>query len=177
MTRMTKILTAALMSTSLVAAPALAGSLSVDTGASIGAKSGSSGGSAGTSIGIGADTTDGGAKLGLNTAANATTGTQAGASQGEILSAISANAGAASEIQTITDARALTVVNVGSTADASLAEIDQAVKENQAAILALRTSIQANADVWNKLEAKGVQLASVVAAKTSTDDSLTVFVR
>ncbi|MGJ8571871.1 MAG: hypothetical protein ACSHXI_14340 [Hoeflea sp.] len=160
MKRMTKILTAALMTSTFAAAPAVAGSSSADAGVS-----------------IGAETSGGNATLGLNAAADTTSRAGTSAAQDEVILAIRANADAASKISTMTDASAVTVVNVGSTADVSAEEIDQAVSQNEATISDLRTSLQANAGVYNKLEAEGVNLSSVVAAKTAADGSLTVYVR
>jgi hypothetical protein len=181
MKRMTKILTAALMTSTFAAAPAVAGSIGADAGVSIGADSASSAGatsgSAGASVGIGADTSGGNATLGLNAAADTTSRAATNATQDEVISAIGANTDAASKVSTMTDASAVTVVNVGSTADVSAEEINQAVSQNEAAISDLRTSLQANAGIYKKLEAEGVNLSSVVAAKTAADGSLTVYVR
>ncbi|WP_210205805.1 hypothetical protein [Hoeflea marina] len=169
MKRMTKILTVALMSSSFAAAPALAGSLDAD--AKAGVNSGSTNAAAGTTL----DTTASGAgDLGLSTSTNVAA--QAGASADEIVALINADTDAASDIGSVTGANDVTVVSVDAEADGSQS-IDKAVNANQASISELRQSIQANADVSGKLEAEGVDVASVIAAQTGADGSLTVYVR
>ncbi|MCY0094054.1 hypothetical protein [Hoeflea ulvae] len=173
MKRMTKILTAALMTSSFAAAPALAGSVGADAGASIGMKNGTStattSGSAGTSV------TD--PALGVNAAAETTSRDGADASKAEILAAIGDNTNAASDISAVTDASDVNIVELGSAAEVSAEDIDQAVSQNEDAVSKLRTSLQANSGVWNKLESEGVELSSVVAAKTDAEGSVTVYVR
>lgn len=184
MKRTMKILTAALMTSSFAAAPALAGSVGADAGANLGASSGSSAavisGSAGASAGTGIDADSGNAKLGVNTTLDTNSRADADIRESDVLSAISANGKVASDVSTMSEAKDVTVIELGSadvSADVSADKIDQAVSQNESAVSDLRTSLQANAGVYKKLEAKGVKLSSVIAAKTDANGSLTVYVR
>lgn len=178
MTRTMKTLSTLLMATTVAAGPALAGTLGVDTG--VKAKTGieASGGAAGLDTSAGAKI--GGTKTGLDAKAGmkADAGSDMGAAtHGDIVSSIRANSKAVSDIDAMTEVQDVAVVHVDSAGNSSAQAIDNAVRDNQDKIGKLRASIDQNAALKSKLEAEGVTSDTVVAANTSADGKLTVYVR
>lgn len=174
MKSLSKFLTTALITTSLAAAPALAGALDATDGAS-----GAAGIKAETGTSIGATTGADNALSGstnIQSSADVSGGANA-TGQADLVKLIEGSAAAATEIQTMTNAEAVSVVQVDTSADASSETIAAAVDENRDAIESLQTSLQANAALSGELEAQGVQIASVVAAQTGANGSLTLYVR
>jgi len=164
MKTMSKIFTTAMMTTALAATPVMAASLDADAGmgADISAESNTS-----TSATVGKDSA-----LSTNNAANVDAD-----GQSNLVVLIEDSATVASEIQTMTSAESVSVVQVDASADASGETVADAVNKNRAAIESLRTSLQANAALSGELEEQGVQIASVVAAETGANGSLTIYVR
>ncbi|AXS38764.1 hypothetical protein D1F64_00200 [Breoghania sp. L-A4] len=156
----------------------------VGAGAKVGIGAKASGGRKAQGLDTAAGTKAGAKARGLDTAAGATSGLKMTGSaggnannQGEVVSSIRSNNKAAADISTITDASKVTVVRVDSATESSAKAIDNAVRDNQDAIGKLRSSIEANGEVANKLSAAGVRSDNVVAARTGADGSLTVYVR
>ncbi|TCD14967.1 hypothetical protein [Oricola cellulosilytica] len=201
MKRMTRMLTAALMATTVVAAPAIADSnsklkLGAEAGASTDILPKKGNKKAGASADAGLDVAGQGVSVGVEGSANAsksgTKGNMSGGmstdmkttgsinsanNQGEIVSLIRSNKKATADLSAVTAINDVAVVRIDSASDASMKAIDNAIRDNQAQIDELRTSIEANAELASKLEAEGVDLSSVVAARTDVDGKLTVYVQ
>lgn len=195
MKRMTKMLTAALMATTVVAAPAIADSklkLGADANTKILLKKGTHKGGMSANAGVGvkaqgldtaAGTSAGIKSQGLDTAGSATADLETTASinsannQGEIVSLIRSNKKAAADLSAVTAIDDVAVVRIDSASDASVEAIENAIRDNQAQIDELRTSIEANAELASKLEAEGVAISSVVTARTNVDGTVTVYVQ
>lgn len=172
---------ATLFAASALAAPALAGGLSVGADAGVSAGTGVSGGigsgglsaDAGVSAGADADATTqaGGAGAGVSGETTASTGVDFNTA----LSAIGDESSAAT-LRTMTDVGAVTVVDVSETANADATALESAVEANATKIEEMRASLQSNAAVNAALEAEEVDVSQVIAADVAADGSLTVFV-
>ena len=192
---------AALLSTSMIAAPALA-QVNVDVGGKGGISVGGGSGSAGADVGGGANVGAGsggvnvggsgganvgadgsGIKLGAQADADADaeldTDTTAaiGASFDGALSAMARGSEAASSIGAMSEVSTVNVVRIGELANADMDAFGSAETENKASIDELRASLEGNAAVKSALEAQSVTSDQVVAADVNADGSLTVYVR
>lgn len=184
MKSMSKILSAALMTSTLAAAPAFAAShgASIGAGANVTAGASSSGqSSADGTLGVGADISGNAGALKLKTpmepTGEAAASGQATVSEDEVIALIDTNAKAAVDVRAMTKADNVTVVRVDTTANAAMEDIDSAVRKNQTAVNTLRSALMANSELNQSLGAQGVDIASIVAAKAGADGSLTVYVR
>lgn len=179
---------AALLSTSMIAAPALA-QVSVDVGGSggvsVGGSTDSGSGSVGVDAGGGANVgvSGDGVKLGAeaDTDANAELDNESTAAIGGTfdgaLSAMTRAGEAAGSIGAMTEVSSVNVIKVDGMADANMEAFAKAETDNQASIDELRASLDANAAVKAALDAQSVNSGDVVAASVNADGSLTVFVR
>ncbi|WP_265518105.1 hypothetical protein [Nitratireductor luteus] len=120
--------------------------------------------------------TDTGADVGVDTGVTASTGTEA--NFGSVISAIQASGTAAADVQAVTDASNIEIIRVGDLAQGeSMNALDNALSQNQEDVEALRDAVEANSTVAAKLEEEQVQVENVVAAETSADGNLVVYVR
>ena len=182
MKRVIALTTAALMTGSLFAAPALA-QVSVDTGVDatvgIGTNADTSAGSASGTVGgtVGTDVQIKGDKMGAaaDTNVDADTTAAIGASWDNLISAMG-DSGASASIGAMSDVGAVNVVRVSDLGNADADALAKAKTDNQASIDGLKTSIEGNAQVKAALEQQGVDPSSVVAANVAADGSLTVYV-
>ncbi|MBX3532043.1 MAG: hypothetical protein KF849_15665 [Rhizobiaceae bacterium] len=191
---------AALLGTSLMAAPVLA-QVSVDVGGnggiSVGGGSGSAGGTVGGSAGVdagsggisaggnaGAGATvsgDGGSlKLGADASGDAKVDTDSttaaiGANIEGAMSAMARGGEAAATVGAMTEVSSVNVVKLDAAANADA--MAKAETDNKAGIDELRASLAANAAVKAALDAQSVNADDVVAADVNADGSLTVYVR
>jgi hypothetical protein len=167
MKRILAITTAALMSASVMAAPALAQSTpgaTPETGATTTPESGSNtmpqtgttGASpdvdTGTTAAIGAD---------FNTA----------------LVAIEGNSASAATIGSITDIERVSVVQMNTLEGHNAAALEDALAANDASVDALKASIEANTAMSSELATQGVDTDDIVAAQVAADGAVTVYVR
>jgi F0F1-type ATP synthase delta subunit len=209
MKRILSMTTAVLLGSSLLGSPVLAQGLSGGVSGSIGGSAdvgvgvgggngnGNSGGISGNASG-GADVGVSGNVGNSNANGNASgradgnaseesfdldTSTTASASAnsnfGQLISSIRASANSSTQIDAMTDASDVTVVEASTLIEGNgQVALENAVEENQDSIEDLRTSIQANADLMAELENQGVtDLSSVVAAIVNADGSVTIFTR
>ncbi len=173
---------AALMGTSLIAAPAFAQvNLDVGGGAGVTVDGGSvgidAGGNASGNAGAGVGGT--GVQLGGSAGADVNVDNEAtaaiGANVDGAIAAMARGSEAAATIGTMTTVSTVNVVKLdnGASAEAFVT----AETENKASIDELRASLDANASVKAALEAQSVNTGDVVAADVNADGSLTVYVR
>lgn len=176
---------AALMSTSLIAAPALA-QVSVDVGGGVGVNAGSSpsggGADVGADVGVGVGTDGSGVRLG----AEADTGVELdtdsttaaiGADFNSALSAMGRSGDSAATIGSMTEVSSVNVVRVNDLAGLDMDALGNAQTENSAGIDELRASLDSNAAVKAALDAQSIGTGDVIGADVAADGSLTVFVR
>jgi hypothetical protein len=187
---------AALLGSSLIAAPSLAqvsiggsgsggisigggsGSAGADVGGSAGVDAGSAGGNAGAGATVGTD--GAGVKLGADAAGGAKVDTDSttaaiGANIDGALSAMARGSESAATIGTMTEVSSVNVVKLDAAANADA--VAKAETDNKAGIDELRASLAANAAVKAALDAQSVSSDDVVAADVNADGSLTVYVR
>lgn len=182
MKRIIAMTAAALLSGSLMAAPALA-QVSVDTGAGVGVgigagSNGESGaGTAGGSATVGTDTQIKTDTMGAASDTKVDTDTTAaiGATWDGLISAMG-DTGASTSIGAMSEVGTVNVVRVSDLGNADADALAKAKTDNQASIDGLKSSIEGNAKVKAALDAKGVSPDSVVAANVAADGSLTVYV-
>jgi hypothetical protein len=177
---------AALLGSSLIAAPALA-QVSVGgsggAGVTVGGSDGNGGVSVGGTAGAGATTgTDGtGIKLGADGSAATNLDTNSTAAIGAdfdgALSAMARGGDSAATIGSMTQVSSVNVVKIDGMAGADMDAFTKAETDNMAGIEDLRASLDANAAVKAALDAQSIDSEDVVAADVAADGSLTVFVR
>ncbi|TYR33099.1 hypothetical protein FY036_08550 [Mesorhizobium microcysteis] len=152
MKRIIGITTAALMSASVLAAPAFA---QVDLDLS------------------------GGADATTNTTMpDIDTGTTAAidADFGTALSALTNSSGNAEAIA-MSDGANVRVVSVSDLEGHDATALDEAITQHEDGVEALRTSVEANAALKQELQTQGVDVSSIVAAQVEADGEVTVYVR
>lgn len=176
MKRILAISAAALLSGSLLAAPAMA-QVSVGAGVSAG---GSAGASTDTGSGSAGGSADGSIKLNTqagNSSAQVDTGTTAaiGGSWDGLMSALS-DASVSGSIKSMSSVGSVNVIKISSLDNADMDALAKAKTDNMAAIDDLDAAIEGNAQVKAALDAKGVAASDVVAANIAADGSLTVYV-
>lgn len=172
-----KLLTTALVASTMLAAPALAGSLTKPLDSAMDA-----GAAAGAGVGIGADVSgkagNTGAKAGANADVETTGSINADAgNQGDVVSSIRGNGATAADIDAMADVSEVEVVRVAPPTEEAGKAIDNAMQQNEAALDELRQALEGNASVKDKLSQAGVDPRTVVAARTAADGTLTVYVR
>lgn len=148
MKRILGLTTAALMSASVLAAPAFAEDTELPAGAD---------------SGVSSDIDQG------TTAAITATPESA-------LSAISASTTTVTSIETLSEVSAVNVVRISEFEAADASAVEEAATANEAGVEELRAAIQANAALSQELEAQGVDASSVVAAEIGANGEVTVFV-
>lgn len=126
-------------------------------------------GEAGTDL-----SSDSDAEAGVDTGTTAATG-----GEGDLENAISAigvGGAGATEIEMMTDATNVEVVRIGESEGGSgSAELESAVSDNQDEIDDLRSAIESNSALSDKLNEEDVDASDVVAAQSEADGSLTVY--
>lgn len=192
---------AALLGSSVLAAPALA-QINLGTDAGVGVTLGGDNGSVGAEIGADADVEAGsdGVQLGADTDAdvNVETGDSEiqlgsdtdtdlsvdtdttaaiGGSFDGALSAIARGGDAAASINSMTEISTVNVVHVDELEGADMDAFATAETDNSASIDELRASVEGNAAVKAALDAQSVSSDQIVAADVNADGSLTVYVR
>ena len=145
---------AALMSASVLAAPALAQSTAGEGGEA----------EVGVTQGEGLD---------LDTGSTAAIG---GDMDGA-LSAIEGNSASAQAIMTMQDVSSVHVVRIGEIEGYDQAAIEDALGSNSTGASELQASIDANPVLLQHLQEQGVDASSVVAAQVEPDGAVTVYVR
>jgi hypothetical protein len=206
MKRILSMTAAALLSGSLFASPVLAqgisggvsGSVGGSVGVGVGGESGNanSGGISGNASG-GADIGVSG-NVGNNASGNAsgmangnasedsvdldtstTASANANANFGHLISSIRASANSSTQIDAMTDASDVTVVEVSTLIQGNNeVALENAVEDNQDSIGQLQASIENNAALRAELQEQGVEdVSAVVAADVNADGSVTVFTR
>lgn len=95
----------------------------------------------------------------------------------QALSAIEGSAASAQAITTMSDVDTVNVVRIGDLEGNDPAAIDRAVDASGMGANELQTSISANPALQQELQAQGVDVSSVVAAQVEADGSVTVYVR
>lgn len=151
MKRILGITTAALMSASVLAAPAFAQESPVPVP---GADSGQT-----TMPDIDTDTT---AAIGANFDG--------------ALAAIGNNTASAQSIGAMSDVQTVRVVRIGDLEGSSPALVEQAVSQNSEGVQDLRASVAANPGLSQQLEAQGVDVLSVIGADVGAMGEVTVYV-
>ncbi|WP_274424590.1 hypothetical protein [Chelativorans sp. YIM 93263] len=138
---------------------------------------GSSEADAGADAGISADGgNDMSGQSGIDTGTTASTGGEA--NFGSVISAIQAGGTAAGDVEAVTDASNIEIVRVSDLAQGeSMNAVDEALANNQTSIDELRTAVEASSTVSQRLEQEQFQTEDVVAAESSADGSLTLYVR
>lgn len=107
-----------------------------------------------------------------------TASTGAEANFGSVISAIQTSGTASADIEAVTDASQVEVVRVSDLAEGeSMNAVDEALANNQSSVDELRTAVEANAAISQRLEEDQVQTGDVVAAETAADGSVTLYVR
>jgi len=154
MKRILGLTTAALMSASVLAAPAFAEQNEILPGAETGTS---------TDLNLGVDI-------------DQETTAAIGATPESALSAISGSATAAGSIETMTEVSAVNVVRISDFEQTDASAVQEAATANQAGVDELRAAIEANAALSQELEAQGVETSSVVAAEIGASGEVTVFV-
>ncbi|MFN0264937.1 hypothetical protein ACKTEK_13785 [Tepidamorphus sp. 3E244] len=157
MKRNTKILTSALLAATMLSGPALADSANKPYQAG---KQGE--------VSQGAN---------ANANANANARMNAGNNQGDVVSSIRSSNSAKTDLGTVTSDSDVSVVAVKPASDSSAKAIDNAINDNSQSIDQLRASVKGNTALVDKLEAQGYSADSVVAARSHTDGSVTIYVR
>jgi len=168
--------TAALVSASVLAAPAFA----QEAGAGgIGGQDNAAGAASGM---------DGSTELGANTSAEGgmdglsdpgvDTGTTAAIDGGfdDALSAVGNNVANAQSISGMNEVDDVNVVQVGEIEGSDSAQVEQAVSQNGEGVEALRASIAANEGLSRALESQGVDASSVIGVDLGATGGITVYV-
>lgn len=170
MKRIIGLTTAALMSASMIAGPALAQTspvpipnTSTDTGATEGNET--------MEAPAGATTLPGE----VDTDSTAAIGGQA--TFGDVLAAIEGNATNTAAIDTMTEVGSVDVVRVNELEDADTTALETATSERSAEITQLQGALEANTAVSAAIEAENVEIADVVAAETAADGELVIYVQ
>jgi hypothetical protein len=97
---------------------------------------------------------------------------------GQVISSIQASKMQASSIQSVTEVKSVTVVQIADLAKGdNMTALDNAVTKNDADIVALRTAMNSNTAVNTALANASVDVSTVVAADIGNDGILTVYVR
>lgn len=145
----------------------------VNSSADVGSSGADAGADAGISTDVGGDTDE---QSGVDAGTTASTGAEA--NFGSVISAIQAGGSAAGDVEAVTDASDIEIVRVSDLAEGdSMNALDEALANNETSVDELRTAIEANAAVSQRLEQEQVQTEDVVAAETSAGGSLTLYVR
>lgn len=161
MKRTIALATASFMTLGLAAAPALAQSADTEMEAP---------GAAETLPGVEAPGAADSPDMGLDSGATGSA---------DVTSAVSAiGSSDPAAIQGVTEASTVNVVWLDTMTDADAsADLQAAISENSDALLDLQAAIEANPALTAKLQEQQVEAASVVAAETEVDGSLTVYVQ
>lgn len=177
MKRIIGLTTAALMSASMLAAPALAQQSPVAPGAGDGTE-------VETGVTGGADTMEAPAEApaGATTLPGEMDTDPTAAIGGEAtfdsaLSAIEGNATSTAAIDTMTEVGAVDVVRINELEGADMTALETATSERSAEITELQAALEANTAVSSALEAENVEVADIVAAETAADGELVVYVQ
>lgn len=192
--------TAALVASSLLAAPAFAqadasgnaaGGIGAGGGVGIGAGgdngigvgvsggvgfggSGNAAGGAAPGVGHGA----GGVNAGVTAGADASATAASGANFGDAVSSIRSSAKAAADFSAVTDAAQVEVVSLDTIAKGeNEVAIENAVADNAKAVSDLQTALAGNTAITGALAEKGIPLDAVVAASLKADGGVTVYAR
>lgn len=94
---------------------------------------------------------------------------------GAVISAMNNAKASTEDISGLTDAATVNVIRVD-TKGANQAAFDNAMTRNEGDITSLRTAIQANATLWQKLQAENVTLEQIVGIDTQADGTVNVYV-
>lgn len=177
MKRIIGLTTAALLSASMLAAPALAQQSPVAPGAGDGTE-------VETGVTGGADTMEapGEAPAGATTLpgkvdTDATAASGSEANFDSALAAIEGNATSTAAIDTMTEVGSVNVVRIDELEDADMTALETATSERGAEITQLQAALEANAAVSSSLADENVEVADVVAAETAADGELVVYVQ
>lgn len=172
MKRIIGLTTAALMSASMLAGPALA-----QTDVAPGAGDGTE---VETGVTGGADTME--APAGATTLPGEVDTDPTAAIGGEAtfdsaLTAIEGNATSTAAIGTLTEVGSVEVIRINELEGADPTALETATSERSAEITELQAALEANTAVSSALEAENVEVADVVAAETAADGELVVYVQ
>lgn len=170
MKRIIGLTTAALMSASMLAGPAIAQTSPAPV-PNTSAETGATGGSETMEAPAGATTLPGE----VDTDTTAAIGGQA--TFDDALAAIEANGTSSAAIETMTEVGSVDVVRVNELEDADTAALETATSEHSAEITELQAALEANTAVSSAIEAEDVEIADVVAAQTAADGELVIYVQ
>lgn len=172
MKRIIGLTTAALLSASMFAAPAMAIDLNAGASGGVDVQAG------GTGVDSALD-----AQTDLDTGTNTTMpdvdmGTTAavGATFDSAVTAIEGSAATTQSIATMTEVSDVRIVSVSDLEGHDATAVERAVSENEAGIEDLRAAVDANAALSQEIEAQGVESERVIAAHVEADGAVTVFV-
>ncbi|MCO6390891.1 hypothetical protein GTW25_07605 [Aliihoeflea aestuarii] len=178
MKRIIGLTTAALMSASMLAGPALAQQSPVAPGAGDGTEveTGVTGGTDTMEAPMG-EAPAGATTLPAEVDTDATAAIGGEATFDGALAAIEGNATSTAAIDTMTEVGSVDVVRIGELEGADMTALETATSERSAEITELQAALEANTAVSSALEAEDVAVADVVAAETAADGELVVYVQ